>query len=405
MNTHTHRFGLFLPALALGAGLLIALTGSTGHAADEQSVARSTTTELRIPFPETTVHRVEVHPQNKNLLLVARDRGQQGEGVVTGAHWCGPRLLMFAYGYSGGYGKVLPFHGGFLFDVVSRKMWRIGKFDGSDGTLNCTPDGEWLLYSKKENQGKNLVLWRYHIRTGKKEPFLQLDAKITQASSQWGAWSPDSKKMLYFRKRMGDHIKTGDPQWEAFWLGWEPPPALQGTAVWLADSASILVNGSEIRRVAGNQRKQLNTDLKLSMLQVDAANRIYGINYQTLPHIPGTHQKSKLSLFRCEITLSDSLKCDEAITGNLDIAPGFQVSPNGDAIFFDDPTDAPGKRCIWRYDVRSQQRQCLWEWKAFAGFLSLSPDAKLLAFMSDGLFVPDAYGQTNGFAVMRFDNN
>ena len=396
------RFALSLLVVAVALDLAAADSPGTNKTAGEP---------LRIPFPETTVHRVEEHPQNKNILLIARDRVAQDEGSVSGAgKWCGPRLLMFAYGYTGGYGKVFPFHGGFLFDVVSRKMWKLGKLHGGEG-IGCSPDGEWLTYFKKVNQGKDLVLWRYHIKTGKKEPFLQLDAKV----GYMGMFSPDGKRILYFRKRMGEPIKTGDPQWKISWLGWEQ--GRQATAVWLADSTGILVKDLSdpkdnlsksvmwtARPEALDQRRPLRVDSELSQLKVDAANRIYGIHYQTFPHIPGTPQKGKRSLMRCEITTADSFKCEEAIAGNPNITPSYQVSQDGGVIFFHDHVEAEDQCCIWRYDVNNKQKQRLWEGRAIFS-LNLSLDGKYMAFKSDGLFVPDVHGQTNGFALMRVNNN
>lgn len=394
------RFALSLLVVAVALDLAAADSPGTNKTAGEP---------LRIPFPETTVHRVEEHPQNKNILLIARDRVAQDEGSVSGAgKWCGPRLLMFAYGYTGGYGKVFPFHGGFLFDVVSRKMWKLGKLHGGEG-IGCSPDGEWLTYFKKVNQGKDLVLWRYHIKTGKKEPFLQLDAKV----GYMGMFSPDGKRILYFRKRMGEPIKTGDPQWKISWLGWEQ--GRQATAVWLADSTGILVKDLSdpkdnlsksvmwtARPEALDQRRPLRVDSELSQLKVDAANRIYGIHYQTFPHIPGTQQKSKLSLFRCEITTSDSLKCVEAISGNPGISPGYHVSPNGEVIFYLDPRETQGARCIWRYDIKSQKKQSLW--CGSTEFTALSGDGGYLSFDGGGLFKADPHGQTRGLAVLRLDD-
>lgn len=358
----------------------------------EDAVRTANTSGLRIPFSETTVHPVGVHPQNPNLLRIARI--SDDVGTVTSADWCGSRLLMFGYGFFDPVEPEPPSHGGFLVDVASRKTWRLGELAPGERVMDCTRDGQWFIYFKRVNQGKDVVLGRYHIETGRKEDFLRFN---NSPYLQLGLWSPDGKKIYFGRKENGVVLKTADPVWQIIW---GKPQFSRSEVAWLGDATGLLVkyqsdpndNKSDwvfaIYRFddAGGRLETLDAPIDLRVLAVDGANRVYGI-------------RGQVHLSRCTLR-GKALQCEPAIADDPEVATIYDFLPDGSAIFYTDRHPARPGTCLWRYEEATRQSTCLWG-HGVGTQLHVSPDGRSVAFSTNGLYPPDKRGATHGFAVLR----
>jgi hypothetical protein len=321
-------------------------------------------------FKRTNVHRVVVHPEQPDVLQITRTDTDINKGSITSAEWCGSRLLRFHYGhydYDDGE-KVPPDHGWYLADIQSRKVWRLRKLPGGGEIVNCSPDGQWLIY-KRIFHGRKVILGRYNVASGMKEDFVRFKDPF---STSLGEWSPDGTKILFYGKSDLVSIKTSTPVWNIFWLKREI--SLNGfEARWLGDSSSVLLryqvdlknNRSEsviaVDRF-GDPAKPLeilkNVPLKFEILKFDSANRLYGIeSTQTGPSNVLTQ------LRRC--TLEDSiLKCESIIPSDPQVSTGYQISPDGSSVYYTPFGDSnheeeKNRSCLWRIDLASKEKTCI----------------------------------------------
>jgi hypothetical protein len=365
--------------------------GSTSAASESKNDVIATLDRL---FQRSSMHRVEMHPQDSNLFRVAR--GGSDQGSVTSASWCGSHLLMFGYGFFDPVKQEPPSHGGFLVDLDSRKIWRLGKLATGERIGGCTVDGEWFIYHKKFNKGQDLVFGRYNLRTGKKEDMLHFKGSEYLPSLMW---SPDGSKILYTQERTIVVLMTSEPIWKLFWgKRWKFPH--NGFEVtWLGDSSGVLVryasnpndNMSE-RRLAVDRTGDPLTPLEvlltpsdLSRLKVDSSNRVYGI-------------KNISQLQRC-IFGDKALQCEPAIADDpaIDV---YDITSDGSVIFYADSNMSRPGACLWRYEIVNKQKTCLWKHRQ-GTILLVSPDGYHLAFQPEGLYPPNKRGETFGFAIMR----
>ena len=154
-------------------------------------------------FPRAAQFKLEQHPKHSAVLRIALL--SSGDGSVTSAEWCGPRILRFYFGYSDYIGdmKIPKEHGAYLMDIESRTVWRLRPLPGGGELVNCSIDGEWLIYAR--TVGKDMIVGRYHSSTAKREDFAHFkDIRNSPNDSRLlteGVWSPDGKKIAYGWKK------------------------------------------------------------------------------------------------------------------------------------------------------------------------------------------------------------
>lgn len=358
-----------------------------------------------IPFPEATVHKPVTHPKHSNLLLVARNRWEQGVGGVMGMNWCGNRHLVFSYGGA----SSAPESGGFFLDIDQKSTFQFRPF-GKAISVSCSSDGQWLHIYKESVDKKAYNRYRYDLRSGREEAVMRLYSR-TEAGR--GVWSFDGMKLIYFDRQLGQSLMTNEPRWKIYWLN---APVTQ-ELVWLSDSVSFLVlnnhpigdgktvthldlkhvleksSSSSIVHVA---RLRLNID-HIRALKIDSSNRVYGLRYQYLPYQIGKRQEVNISLVRCEIKNRSQLNCKPAIDGNPSVLPSYAISRSGNEIFYITKSETKANQCLVRYMVTRSAKENIW--CGYVTELALSPDSKHIAFTANNLFNPDIHGQSDGLAI------
>lgn len=341
-------------------------------------------------FKKTDLYRVIVYPKRPDVLEITRADTDINKGSLTGAAWCGSRLLRFHYGhydYDPGE-KVPPDHGWYLADIQSRKVWRLRKIPRGGEIINCSPDGQWLIY-KRSSQGNKVVLGRYNIIVGTKDDFVRYKDPFHNAM---GEWSPDGTKILFYQKVNLVSLKTSEPAWKIFWLnrvlssnGFE--------AKWLGDSSGVLLryqsdpkNNRSERVLAidrsGDRTKPLeilkNVPPQFAILKTDIVGHIYGIEYTKTGS-----SKVLTQLRRCKLE-NKILKCEPAIPGDPDISSAYELSSDGNVIYYvgDDEDAGVSKRCLWQYERSVGEKTCM----VIQGFIhGLSSDGQYIAFSGTDL--------------------
>jgi hypothetical protein len=385
---------IFCKALAI---FVILVCSEIGSAEDSVPTTVATinktdslVTSLDRLFKRTDLHRVVVYPEQPDVLQITRTDTDINKGSITGAAWCGFRLLRFHYGhydYDPGE-KVPPDHGWYLADIQSRKVWRLRKLPRGGEIINCSPDGQWLIY-KRSPQGKEVVLGRYNIVLGTKEDFVRFKDPFY---SPLGEWSPDGTKILFYGKVDLVNVKTSEPVWNIFWLKREL--SLNGfEAKWLGDSSGVLLSyqsdpkNNRSERVlaidrSGDRTKPLeilkNVPSKFGILKTDSAGRVYVVEHTQIGP-----SRMLTQLRRC--ALEDKiLKCEPAISGDPDVSTAYDLSSDGKVIYYmgDDDDKGVKRRCLWHYDLASKEKNCISTGGEVP--LGVSPDGRNLAISKLG---------------------
>lgn len=364
-----------------------------------------------IPFQETTVHKPSVHTKHSNMLIVARNRWDSGEGGVTNMQWCGSRYLVFAVGLAD---KETPQTGGFFLDIQSKKIWRHRPFDGAI-SVDCSQDGRWLLVYRESTGKRTYDLYRYELESGRETAVMRMFSRAEPGRREW---SSDGSRLIYFDRPLGRSIKTNDPQWEIYWLN---APQTQ-ELVWLSDSKSMLVlnnvplgggktvSNLDLKQIRGQHttpaqvaRLSLNID-NISALKADSKNRVYGLRYEYLPHQIGTRQEVNIFIVRCKLINRSELKCEPAIEGNPRVSPSYAITRNGDDIFYIERTEGMPIKCLTRYSVPNRSKKTI-----LCGDvtdLAINSDGKYLSFTVNGLFDPGSiHDKAGGLVVVRIDKH
>jgi hypothetical protein len=349
-------------------------------------------TSLDYLFKRTDVHRAVVYPEQPDLLQITRADFDVNKGSILSAEWCGSRLLRFYYGhydYDEGE-KVPPDHGQYLADVQSHKIWRLRKFSGGGEIVNCSPDGQWLIY-KRSSHGAEVILGRYNITSGTKEDFVRFKDPF---STSLGEWSPDGTKILFYGKVDLVGVKTSKPVWNIFWIKREL--SLNGLeAKWLGDSSGVLLhyqsdpknNRSKFVLAidrSGDPAKPLevldNVPPEFRLAMIDSANHIYGVVDIREPVRTGTY------LRRC-VSVKKNLECESIIPGDPQVSLKPLISPDGKSIYYSpygssDRADKKDRGGLWRYDLARNEKTCVLPDSETP--LGISPDGHNLAISTLG---------------------
>lgn len=291
-----------------------------------------------------------------------------------------------------------------MVELTTRLVWNIQALGPDESLTDCSADGQWLIFRKKTKD--NVVYSRYRLMNGEKEDFLRVPHKQESESM---AWSPDGRRYWLNEHRV-ETLVTNEPAWKPF-----PDMHKQhGDVRWFGDSSGILMasrdNLAVIKLDNPNHVENLVAPEGLFHVEIDRLNRVYAIEGLRSP-------KNKLR--RCEIHQKE-LECQPVIIDDPTIVPLFDLSPEGDTIFYTEnlpPREiqylnarpfgaklmSPIQQtvsCLWQYNVASKSKKCLWEQGA-TYILRISPDARYVAFSSSGLNMPGESDRGDGFAVLK----
>jgi hypothetical protein len=363
-------------------------------------------------FKRAEAFRVEAHPKYAAVLRIVLPG--DGDGHVTSAEWCGPRMLRFYFGHSDYIGdeKIPKGHGTYLMDIGSRTVWSLRLLPGGGEVVNCSVDGDWFVYARRD--GKDTIVGRYHLRSGKREDYVRLRDSAGQGPDGSrlriaGVWSPYGRKIAHVWEKI-DVIKTSEPVWEVFRV--RRKFGQLADLLWLDDSSAVVLkyftahsvrNPPFVSEVAidhsGDPDKPLQvlgppvglggSPTRFGVLKPGRSSSLYGVVYY------GRTQKDSFKhLRRCVIGVN-ALHCQPAIDGDPKVSTAYDVSPDGKVIYYQELS--PSKPCVVRYDTTSRKKDCLWQ--EIVHELKLAPDGNWIAI--GGL------GANNelGFGVMRVLRN
>jgi hypothetical protein len=336
--------------------------------------------------PEDTAIRIK----GKKEILIAEDisRGD----MLYRPKWCGDDALLFRVGDIG----IV------LIDFATKKRIIVST-DPDDWPVNCTPDGEWVVYKKQifipnptydeydgpdENPYQSKIpvqeVYRYEVATGNRQRFA-----ATGGMGSSTAWvSPDGKK-ISLRPWYRSVKPEGGPWLDAVWFSskkWNP-----GEYAWFQDSSGMAAYlggpddiGVEFFGDGGwtGAFELWGPGIGVSSLKVDRENRIYitrtqgAVDMETgiVPLLTG-----KNLLLRCSVE-SRQLVCEEILArGNL--GP-YEILPDGDILF-----ELIYGKCIRRASPGGTDDECVLDSDHAGGtyndigLIGVSPDGKRLAFM------------------------
>jgi hypothetical protein len=313
--------------------------------------------------------------------LIARDLGGGDEVYYT--RWCGNTGLI--------YSRVNA--GIELVDIRSRERTKIN-LSSSGSPLNCTSDGEKLLYydyqsirvddeiTEPDELGPGSFgmyqytedIYAYEVRTGKKTL-----VATTRNSGEYDAISPDGSKILLGSKhRLAS--KKDAAEWEGVWFTkkWDPI-----RAKWFPDSSGIITHRkTDDHRICvekfGNNgwAKCFKEDNTGDDVKVGRDNRIYYLDRDA-----PLDELYHLYLQRCDIK-EEGLDCERILKGFDDVMPSYDFLPDGDIIFYDlyqgecIRRATPGRdnaRCVITPDLGGTVYDSI-------SLTGISPDGRWLAF-------------------------
>jgi hypothetical protein len=392
----------FYQALVLLAALLCTEIIWAGNAMTEPvtsvSEADGLVRSLDHLFKRENIYRMVVHPEQPDVLQITRTDSGANSGSLTNVVWCGSRLLRFHYGhydYDDGE-KVPPDHGWYLADIQSRKVWRLRKLPGGGELVNCSPDGQWLIY-KRIFHGRKVILGRYNVASGMKEDFVRFKDPF---STSLGEWSPDGTKILFYGKSDLVSIKTSAPVWNIFWV--KRDLSLNGLEViWLSDSSGVLLryqsdpkNNSSKRILGidhtGDPAQPIemlkNAPSDFNRLKTDIAGHIYGMERMEIGA-----GRALTQLQRC-VSENKFLKCERAIPGDPNVSLEYAISLDGKVIYYsgDDEVAGISKHCLWQYERSVGKKTCIVIRSQMYG---ISPDGRYIAL--DMATDPSGFGVLN----------
>ena len=314
--------------------------------------------------------------------LVARDLGGGDEVYYT--RWCGNTGLI--------YRRV---NAGIEFvDIRTRERIKINLGDSNDTFLNCTSDGEKLLYYDRKSRrvdeeiedpvelAPGVFGWLedtediyiYEVRTGKKTL-----VATTRNSAEYDALSPDESKILLGKKhRLAS--KKGVPEWEGVWFtrNWYPTGAK-----WFFDSSGVISYGQLYNNIICVEKfgedgwaECFKMNSESEAIKVGRDNRIYYLAMDA-----PIYELYHLHLYQCD-TEYKNLKCRRILKGFDDVLSSYDFLPNGDIIFYDRERD----ECIRRATPGQGNARCVIT-PEFGGAVydnisltAVSPDGRWLAF-------------------------
>ena len=314
--------------------------------------------------------------------LVARDLGV-GDNVYY-TRWCGNTGLV--------YRRV---NAGIEFvDIRSRERIKINLGDSNDTFLNCTSDGEKLLYYDYQslrldediedpdefgpgNFGRHQYtedIYAYEIRTGKKTL-----VATTRNSGNYDALSPDGSKILLGRKH-GLSSKKSAPEWEGVWFtkNWDPIQAK-----WFFDSSGVVTHINTMDHSICVEKfgedgwaECFNEYNRCDEFKVGRDNRIYYLDRDA-----PLDELYHIRLHQCDIK-DRKLKCKRILKGFDDVLSSYGFLPDGDIVFY----DRYQGECIRRATPGQGNARCVIT-PEFGGVVydsvslkGISPDGRWLAF-------------------------
>ena len=313
--------------------------------------------------------------------LIARDLGGGDEVYYT--RWCGNTGLVYRR-VNAGIEYV---------DIRSKERIKIN-LEGTNTFLNCTSDGEKLLYYDRQSRRvdeeiENPVelapgvfgwledtndIYIYEVRTGKKTL-----VATTRNSAEYDALSPDGTKILLGKKhRLAS--KKGVPEWEGVWFTKEWTSA---GAKWFSDSSGVLTYGQLYDDIICVEKfgkdgwaECFKLDSSSDAVKVGRDNRIYYLAMDA-----PIYELYHLHLQRCDVR-EEGLHCERILKGFDDVMPSYDFLPDGDIIFVDYERD----ECIRRATPGQDNARCVIT-PEFGGAVydnisltAVSPDGRWLAF-------------------------
>ncbi|MBI1911212.1 MAG: hypothetical protein HYS21_04360 [Deltaproteobacteria bacterium] len=324
----------------------------------------------------------------KKERLVARDIGFE----VASVRWCGNDRLLI-YGDKGL--RLLDLKGQWTF--VSTKQ--------TDYPLNCSPDGEWVIYvdrkswridrgrvappddeieGESEWQGFVEDLVRYEVATGKRQVF----AIVRDRPNLLDIVSPDGVK-AFIGGRHNTPFKMREPKWGMRWLKNE---WVHFDPVWFADSSGIVTMvsdekknmslGVEIFGENGWSRDFIpgrDFDIKgrlgdaiaiknktISLLTVESYSEV---------KMGREMGRNRYFFYACDIKRS-GLNCKEILEFDLrytDIR--YAVLPDGDIVYKESDD-----KCIRRFSQSRAKAECISGGPNMGRFYGLSPDGSRIVY-------------------------
>ena len=298
--------------------------------------------------------------------------------------WCGNNALLFEYE-----------KGVFIYDVESRKKTHLG--DRHMSTVACTPDGQWFVYRGPDDPELDtnskefgiINLWRYELKTGKKQMFLVADNAYASSVGE-GLFSPLGNT-IHLTSKPVTAIEMPEPKWDVVWLernnvgqGWlNDPVALVGAGKYNAKSGTV-----EIDVVSPYKKKiKLGSGFhNARFLMTDAQGNIY---LETSDDNFGNGRR----IIRCSVDFDNKeISCGTLFFGDL-ISEGFS-SYSG----FDIPGDVNfaviaqgGNSCVRLRRIGESGGRCVTSTDHKIGsYVRISPDGKWLAYETfDGLYITE----------------
>ena len=299
--------------------------------------------------------------------------------------WCGNNALLFEYE-----------EGVFIYDVESKKKTHLD--DRHMSAIACSPDGQWFVYRGPTDPAWNtdsqkfgfINLWRYELKTGKKQKFLVADNSYASSVGK-GLFSPvDNTIYLAFKPTIS--IEMPEPKWDVVWLernndgqGWlNDPVALVGAGKYNAQSGIVEID------VVSPYKKKIKLDSGFHntfFLMTDAQGNIYMETYYDKMHTGGGR------IVRCSVDLdNEEISCGSLFFGDL-ISDGF-LSYYG----FDIPDDVNfaviakwGDSCVRLRRIGESGGRCVTSTdRKIGSYVRISPDGKWLAYETfEGLYITE----------------
>lgn len=303
-----------------------------------------------------------------------------------GMLWCGSDALIYGYQESSPDRYIESEE--YWYDINTRRKVLIGKEtdDFIISSLDCTPDGKWLIYinfrSSRWGESKDAYiqdLWRYEVATGKHEK-IAITNEIP--NSQVNNISPDSNR-IFLGTKPPEEIEMPEPKLEIVWSEID----VSGDVLWTKDSSAVIASkwvqsiGTDNLVIETIEPKRETIVFSLADIQrsalffLDSKGRIYRYYW--------VNEKSRVA--RCTLNSKEkSFVCEDIfIEGNSKIED-FEIFADGEFIAF---TEKNGS-CVKAIKVGEDKAHCitppidtLGNYRIPpGGSIKVSPDDRWLAF-------------------------
>ena len=292
--------------------------------------------------------------------------------------WCGKKNSLV-------YDKD---EGLFVYDVESGLKVRVGGAYLSP--LGCSPDGEWLVYEDRlinrfddDNiEQRNLFLWRYELKTGKRQKFLIADDVYTSGVD--GAIFAPVDNTIYLANKPATTMEMPEPKWEVVWLerntigkAWlKEPLALVGSGKSMSHSGPMI----EID-VLSPYKKKIELDSGFNhpfLIMTDAQDRVY--------------MRDDKRIVRCSFDLDNEvISCGSVFLGDIiaetNSSFGFDITNDGNFVVFSKWRDS----CVRIRRIGESKGRCITSTDHKVDTdVDISPDGKWLAYKTfDGLYITE----------------